>query len=58
MTTNFYKNTALTYPEVGEFLNLRGNNPIPWFFLPCKVGVTTTNIKSPAPIFLKGQVHI
>tara|TARA_R110000868_G_scaffold23657_4_gene94862 strand:+ start:680 stop:2539 length:1860 start_codon:yes stop_codon:yes gene_type:complete len=54
----FDKITALTYPEVGEFLKtyVAGTTPIPYDFYLAKVGVTTTNIKSPAPIFLKGQV--
>jgi predicted metalloprotease with PDZ domain len=54
----FDKITALTYPEVGEFLKtyVAGTTPIPYDFYLSKVGVTATTIKSPAPIFLKGQV--
>ncbi|MBX9887368.1 MAG: peptidase M61 [Flavobacteriaceae bacterium] len=54
----FDKITTLTYPEVGEFLKtyVAGTTPIPYDFYLAKVGVTTSNIKSPASIFLKGQV--
>ena len=54
----FDKITALTYPEVGEFLKtyVAGTTPIPYEFYFSKVGISKSTIKSPAAIFLKGQV--
>jgi predicted metalloprotease with PDZ domain len=54
----FDKITALTYPEVGEFLKtyVAGTTPIPYDFYFSKVGLATSTVKSPGAIFLKGQV--
>ena len=54
----FDKITALTYPEVGDFLNtyVAGTTPIPYDYYFAKVGVSPAVVKSPAGIFLKGQV--
>ncbi|MEO5775715.1 MAG: peptidase M61 [Flavobacterium sp.] len=53
----FDKITALTYPEVGAFLNtyVSGNTPIPYDTYFAKVGVTKAKIKVPANPFLKDQ---
>ncbi|MES2240110.1 MAG: peptidase M61 [Bacteroidota bacterium] len=53
----FDKITALTYPEVGEFLKtyVSGTTPISYEFYLAKVGLTKSMIKSPAPVFLKDK---
>lgn len=53
----FAKITALTYPEVGEFLTtyVAGTTPIPYDSYFAKVGLSRSTIKSPANVFLKGQ---
>jgi predicted metalloprotease with PDZ domain len=52
----FDKITALTYPEVGEFLTkyVSGTTPIPYDFYLAKVGVTNSKVKTPENPFLKG----
>ncbi len=54
----FAKITALTYPEVGEFLTtyVSGSTPIPYDVYLAKMGVTKKVVKSPGNPFLKGQV--
>jgi predicted metalloprotease with PDZ domain len=54
----FAKITALTYPEVGDFLSIyvAGTTPIPYETYFAKVGVTKSTVKSPSNVFLKGQV--
>jgi predicted metalloprotease with PDZ domain len=54
----FAKITALTYPEVGEFLNtyVAGPTPIPYETFLSKVGITKKAIKSLGNPFIKGQV--
>jgi predicted metalloprotease with PDZ domain len=54
----FAKITALTYPEVGDFLAtyVAGTTPIPYATYFAKVGVTQSTVKSPGNVFLKGQV--
>jgi predicted metalloprotease with PDZ domain len=54
----FAKITALTYPEVGEFLNtyVAGPTPIPYETFLSKVGITKKAIKSPGNPFIKGQI--
>ena len=53
----FAKITALTYPEVGNFLStyVSGPTPIPYEIFFAKVGVTKTNDKKAGNVFLKGQ---
>jgi len=53
----FDKITALTYPEVGEFLNtyVAGPTPIPYDFYLAKVGLIKTTEKVPGNIFIKGE---
>jgi predicted metalloprotease with PDZ domain len=53
----FAKITALTYPEVGEFLTtyVSGSTPIPYATYFAKVGVTKTTEKVPGNVFLKGK---
>lgn len=53
----FAKITALTYPEVGEFLTtyVSGPTPIPYETYLAKVGVSKSVEKSTGNVFLKGQ---
>ncbi len=53
----FAKITALTYPEVGEFLTkyVAGPTPIPYETYFAKVGLTKSTEKEPAAIFVKGR---
>jgi predicted metalloprotease with PDZ domain len=53
----FAKITALSYPEVGNFLStyVSGPTPIPYEIFLAKVGVTKTNDKKAGNVFLKGQ---
>jgi predicted metalloprotease with PDZ domain len=53
----FAKITALTYPEVGAFLNtyVAGKTPIPYDVYSSKMGVNKTKIQVPANPFLKDQ---
>jgi predicted metalloprotease with PDZ domain len=53
----FAKITALTYPEVGEFLTkyVSGPEPIPYYDFLAKAGLTKIITKTPGGIFLKGQ---
>jgi len=53
----FAKITALTYPEVGEFLKLyvAGSTPIPYEVYFGKMGVTKTKVTIPGNPFLKDQ---
>jgi predicted metalloprotease with PDZ domain len=53
----FAKIIALTYPEVGTFLNtyVSGTTPIPYENYFAKVGLSVSTIKSPSNVFLKGQ---
>lgn len=53
----FDKITALTYPEVGDFLKtyVAGTTPIPYDFYLAKVGLTKAKIQVTAPVFLKDQ---
>lgn len=53
----FTKITALTYPEVGNFLStyVSGGTPIPYENFLSKVGVTITKDKKAGNVFLKGQ---
>jgi predicted metalloprotease with PDZ domain len=54
----FDKITALTYPEVGDFLKtyVAGTTPIPYNYYFAKVGITPATEKVATAIFLKGQV--
>jgi predicted metalloprotease with PDZ domain len=54
----FAKITALTYPEVGEFLEkyVSGSTPIPYDMYLAKVGIIKTTKKEPTNVFLKGQI--
>jgi predicted metalloprotease with PDZ domain len=51
----FAKITALTYPDVGEFLTtyVSGTTPIPYEVFLAKVGVTKVADKKPGNVFLK-----
>lgn len=51
----FAKITALSYPEVGEFLKkyVAGNTPIPYDYYFAKMGVTKTTVKKTGNPFLK-----
>ena len=53
----FAKITALTYPEVGDFLTtyVSGSTPIPYDIYFAKMGVTKKAVKSPSNPFIKGQ---
>jgi predicted metalloprotease with PDZ domain len=53
----FAKITALTYPEVGEFLTtyVSGNTPIPYSTYFAKVGLTKTTEKVAENVFFKGK---
>jgi len=53
----FAKVTALTYPEVGEFLKtyVAGNTPIPYEKYFAKMGVTKAVTKEEGNPFMKGQ---
>lgn len=53
----FDKITALTYPEVGDFLKtyVAGSTPIPYDFYLAKVGLTQSKIQVAAAVFLKDQ---
>lgn len=53
----FAKITALTYPQVGEFLKkyVAGTTPIPYDDYFAKVGVTRTTVKLPGNPFLKDK---
>jgi predicted metalloprotease with PDZ domain len=53
----FAKITALTYPEVGNFLStyVSGSTPIPYDIFLAKVGVSKTKDKKAGNVFLKGQ---
>jgi predicted metalloprotease with PDZ domain len=53
----FAKITALTYPEVGEFLTkyVAGPTPIPYETYFAKVGLAKSIEKKPASIFVKGR---
>jgi len=53
----FGKITALTYPEVGEFLKtyVAGPTPIPYEFYLAKVGLKKSIVQVAAPVFLKDQ---
>jgi len=53
----FAKITALTYPEIGQFLTtyVAGSTPIPYDNYFAKVGVTKSMIKKPGNPFLKNQ---
>jgi len=54
----FAKITALTYPEVGEFLTkyVAGDTPIPYDVYFAKVGVKEGTVKKPSNPFLKGEM--
>ena len=55
----FAKITALSYPEIGEFLKkyVAGSTPIPYDYYFAKMGVTKSTIKKPGNPFLKdGQI--
>jgi predicted metalloprotease with PDZ domain len=54
----FGKITALTYPEVGAFLQkyVAGPNPIPYDEFLSKMGVVKTSVKNPGNPFIKGQM--
>jgi predicted metalloprotease with PDZ domain len=54
----FDKITALTYPEVGEFLNkyVEGTTPIPYEVYFAKVGITKETTSVRGNIFIKGRV--
>ncbi|NDP26723.1 MAG: peptidase M61 [Flavobacterium sp.] len=54
----FAKITALTYPEVGNFLKtyVSGSTPVPYDMYLAKVGVTKSTNKTPTNVFLKGQI--
>lgn len=53
----FDKITALTYPEVGDFLKtyVAGTTPIPYDFYFAKVGLAKSKVQVPAAVFLKDQ---
>jgi predicted metalloprotease with PDZ domain len=53
----FGKITALTYPEVGEFLKtyVEGTTPIPYSDFLSKMGVLNTKTKTVGNAFIKGQ---
>ena len=53
----FDKITALTYPEVGDFLKtyVAGPTPIPYDFYLAKVGLAKSIVQMAAPVFIKGQ---
>lgn len=53
----FAKITALTYPEVGAFLNtyVAGPTPIPYYDFLSKVGISKTKDQKTGNVFLKGQ---
>ena len=53
----FAKITALTYPEVGDFLKtyVSGSTPIPYATYFAKVGITKSTTKIPGNAFLKDQ---
>lgn len=53
----FDKITALTYPEVGDFLRtyVAGTTPIPYDFYLAKVGLAKAKVQVAAPVFLKNQ---
>jgi predicted metalloprotease with PDZ domain len=53
----FAKITALTYPEVGEFLNtyVAGKTPIPYEVYFAKMGVVKAKVEVPGNPFLKDQ---
>ncbi|GGA80439.1 peptidase M61 [Flavobacterium palustre] len=53
----FDKITALTYPEVGDFLKtyVAGSTPIPYDFYLAKVGLAKSIVQMAAPVFIKGQ---
>jgi predicted metalloprotease with PDZ domain len=53
----FARITALTYPEVGQFLNtyVAGTTPIPYDAYFAKVGITRTMVKKTGNPFLKNQ---
>jgi predicted metalloprotease with PDZ domain len=53
----FTKITALTYPEVGAFLEtyVAGTTPIPYDNYFAKVGLSRSSIQSPTNVFLKDQ---
>jgi predicted metalloprotease with PDZ domain len=53
----FDKITALTYPEVGDFLKtyVAGTTPIPYDFYLAKVGLAKSKIQVAAAVFLKDQ---
>jgi predicted metalloprotease with PDZ domain len=53
----FEKITALTYPEVGEFLKtyVEGTTPIPYSDFLSKMGVLNTKTKTVGNAFIKGQ---
>jgi predicted metalloprotease with PDZ domain len=53
----FTKITALTYPEVGAFLEtyVAGRTPIPYDNYFAKVGLSRSSIQSPTNVFLKDQ---
>jgi predicted metalloprotease with PDZ domain len=53
----FAKITALTYPEVGNFLStyVSGATPIPYAIFLAKVGVSKSKDKKAGNVFLKGQ---
>lgn len=53
----FAKITALSYPEVGEFLNkyVAGTTPIPYDYYFAKMGVTKAMVKKTGNPFLKNE---
>lgn len=53
----FAKITALTYPEVGNFLStyVSGSTPIPYDIFLAKVGISKSKDKKAGNVFLKGQ---
>jgi predicted metalloprotease with PDZ domain len=53
----FAKITALTYPEVGNFLStyVSGSTPIPYEIFLAKVGITKSKERKAGNVFLKGQ---
>lgn len=53
----FDKITALTYPEVGDFLKnyVAGPTPIPYEVYLAKVGLAKSIVQEPAAVFIKGQ---
>ncbi|MBS7786369.1 peptidase M61 [Flavobacterium sp. CYK-55] len=54
----FAKITALTYPEVGDFLKkyVSGPNPIPYDEFLIKMGINKTAVSNPGNPFIKGQM--